>query len=1218
MKKLIIIILIFSCISYTAETKINTLHTDIKNLPVSSTYRTTSDIIHKNRMNQIQRYQMQRFDIKEETPTIIKYTEKTALYPGEICEVERIKIGTHIDIAIRGKNYITINGSQKIVTFTEEILDWDIGDIENDGHEEIAVLTQNYIYIINDDLTVRWKTNRRDNINRIYIGGGPNTQQCNLIVGWINNNNTIAYYNHTGEYIDTIKLGGNPNITEIIHTENYYYAFVPPHYIFYWKYGSTIGNNLHAAPSSHLTKDEDGTGIYEIHNDTISTEIWHIEGVSQDTYWAIDDLNDYAFFVSGPKIAVYDVDGDSEYEFVLWNDTKMVLIDRTGASSASYKETILHNIKDLAMIPSYIVILRNSQIEFYYYSDLSYVGSISPINIKNLTDPYLFLYAYGQYGECYEIFDPTKVNIRFLHAGYRFSFWEDHFIAYNSHRLIEYYPNTTREYIFDGFIETAMVTSSGFAINWFNGTGCLYRNGYQLWKYPWNIDAGMYADYNIEEDELYIANSTGHIFQIKKNIFFAVWTPPLSGNMKPVRIFAYPQGYLYAIVNYTDTNATINIYNNSIEEINKTIFIEVPNTCLEAYFASGDIDNDKRNEYALTLFLQGKDLGYYAIVGSFYIGVYDDNWTLKYNESESLYYPIQYEPTYATFYFNDSFLIIKNADIFLRIRGTDWGIETYNLTGYEKWASDGIMISNKEIKVINSQGSAVLAFENAIKCISRRDKWTKAILLSNNYTVWNITVSEDNSPPLVDITFPSENQTINSSDVEITWTMSDDLKIKRAEIMIDNTEWIEIEGNSYIANNLSEGNHVVYINVTDIANRTTTASRSFIVDIPIEIVSWCAENNTWINRSWIIINWETHGPVTNISIYANDTRVFSDNTLNGSHNLSLSDGYWNIKIVAYGHNEEVSNVVYIGIDTTPPTIRVTNPKNNSEVSLTDAIIVTVEISCWDNIGVSYVEYSINGSTWHNVGTPHNVTIVFASEGYYIIRFRVFDQVGNNNATTLRLILDADPVFNVYYPENDSWIKENNITFMWNSTHIDYVELYINDRLNKTLPNSGICILMLDEGIWNITLIAKGFRDKVISTLIIKIDQTPPTITVVEPENNTKIETQEKYVSIFLKLSINDNIGYKYILIRLNNYTVNTTSLTVELILSQGTHRIKIETYDYAENIAKVTLIISIEPEANTATNTILYAFVVAGSLLIGIVLERKGYITRITRKIRRS
>ncbi|MEX0568879.1 MAG: hypothetical protein Q6363_006940, partial [Candidatus Njordarchaeota archaeon] len=506
-------------------------------------------------------FQANRMKIQNAQSIMVKYVEKKALYPGEIREIERIKIGTHIDIAIRGKNYITINGSQNIVAFTEEILDWDIGDIENDGYQEIIVLTKSKLYLINSNLTLRWYTDRVDNIDRIYIGGGPSTQQYNIIVGWINNNNTIVYYNYTGEYMNTIKLSGNPNITEIIHTEDYYYAFVPQHNIFYWKYGSTIGTKLHTVPSSHLTKDEGETGIYEIHNDTVLTEIWHIEGVSQDAYWAIEDLNDYAFFVSGPKIAVYDVDGDSEYEFVLWNNTKILAIDRTGAGSASYREVIVDNINDLAMIPGYVVILRDNRIEYYYFADMSYSGQSAVIDIKNLTEPYVLLYAYGPYGECYEILDPIRVNIRFLHAGYRFSFWEDHFIAYNSHRLVEYYPNTTREYIFDGFIETAMVTSSGFAINWFNGTGCLYRNGYQLWKHPWNIDAGMYADYNINNDELYIVNSTGHIFRVRRDISFITWIPPLSGNMKPVRIFAYPQGYLYAIVNYTDTNATINIYN---------------------------------------------------------------------------------------------------------------------------------------------------------------------------------------------------------------------------------------------------------------------------------------------------------------------------------------------------------------------------------------------------------------------------------------------------------------------------------------------------------------------------------------------------------------------------------------------------------------------------------------------------------------------------------
>lgn len=1163
------------------------------------------------------------FDV-EGGEIIVKRVEGLGTYPGEVFEIKRIRLGGEFRIAMRGYDYVALNGSQKVVRFSERILDWSIGDFENDGFDEIVVLTESSVYAVDGDLAVMWRADRRDSINRIYVGGGPSSQY-NIIVGWVNNSNIVVYYNYTGDYINTTRLSNNPNITDVVHSGIYYYAFVPPHNIFYWTYGSSTSNKLHEASHSHVVRDEGDVGVYEIHNDTISTEIWHLVNSSNpDAGWTVSGMNDYAFFTSGPRIAAYDVDGDLEYEFALWNDTKIVVVDRSG-SSAVYDEIIVEGIEDLTLVPGYVVVLRNNRLEYYYFSDLSFSGYSSVTNVRGLTDPYSFIYAYGVYGECYEVFDPTRVYTRYLHAGFRFDFWDDHFIVYNSHRLVEFYPNFSREYFFDGFIESAIVTSSGFVVNWFNDSGCVFMDGKKVWSFPWDIGNPICADYDEGDDKLYIANATGHLFQIRRSIEFNVWMPPLSGSLSPVRICSYSQGYLYAVINYTDVNATLNIFNGSTRVLSKTVSIEVSKTYLEASFVMGDVDDDGRDEYAFSIYLSGDFPGYLAVIGGYYVGVCDEDWTLRYNISGELNSTLESKPSYMVFFFGDSFAIIKDADVFLRIRGIDWGVETHNLTGYEKWASDGIMMSNMEIKAINYQGSATLQFNNPIRCVGQRGKWTRAIVLFDNYTIWNITVSEDNSPPYVNITYPEEGQVVNSSSVQIKWESSDDLGIKDVRIRIDNGEWIVVEGNSYNATDLSEGNHTVYVNVTDIANRTTIVSRSFIVDIPIELVCICEENNTWINRSWINITWETHGPVENISIYANNTLTFSTGTLlNGSYNLSLSDGYWVVAIVASGYEEEVSDTIYVGIDTTRPMLEILAPENNSEVCLEGALIVTVQLSFWDNVGVSHVEYSVNGSSWENVGMCENITLVFASEGHYLIRFRVFDLVGNSNMSTLRIVLDAVARFNVYFPENNSWIRGNNITFSWDSTYIDYIELFINERINKTLSSSGICTIFLGEGIWNLTLVAKGFRDTIRVLLLVKIDNSPPSITVVEPENNSVVETSEKYISILLKLNITDNVGWKRILVRVGNITINTTKTTIEIILPQGTHKIIVEVSDLAGNIARKTLIITVKSVESTPTETqtiiglnmLLYVLVFASSLIIGIILEKKEFLRRFIGKIR--
>ena len=91
-------------------------------------------------------------------------------------------------------------------------------------------------------------------------------------------------------------------------------------------------------------------------------------------------------------------------------------------------------------------------------------------------------------------------------------------------------------------------------------------------------------------------------------------------------------------------------------------------------------------------------------------------------------------------------------------------------------------------------------------------------------------------------------------------------------------------------------------------------------------------------------------------------------------------------------------------DTTPPTITITSPANNTEVSST---IVTVSGTAADNVAVAKVEVSTDGVTWTTAsGTTvwnADVTLHLGSNTIYV---RAADAAGNRATTRITVVVTS--------------------------------------------------------------------------------------------------------------------------------------------------------------------------------------------------------------------
>ena len=482
------------------------------------------------------------------------------------------------------------------------------------------------------------------------------------------------------------------------------------------------------------------------------------------------------------------------------------------------------------------------------------------------------------------------------------------------------------------------------------------------------------------------------------------------------------------------------------------------------------------------------------------------------------------------------------------------------------------------MRIYSIRGSHVTDFEGSILCVAEKGEFTRSICVSDYYVLWNITGSEDLQDPYVSIIRPYDGEIINNYTIVVSWDVYDDTGIANILLRLDSREWIDVSGlTSYVFYNVYEGEHVVYLNVTDLTGRTSVDSVSFTVVPPFTLSVYRADNNSLIRRSWVIVEYNTTGTVDRVVIYANGSEKFSTTTmLNGSVNITgLCSGFWIIDVVAYGSGAHVSRSIYVHIDVDPPSINVLAPENNTFFAANASIlIVHVEIEYWDNYGVDRVEYNLNGSGWV-VMNDVEIDLMIHVDGMYVLCFRIYDIAGNFNETKVVFIVDFPASFTVNFDYNNVWINSPNISFSWSSTHIDRVYLYINGELRDVLDSNGVLTLTLGEGIWNITLVAVGYNDRIVRTLWAKIDLTPPSVEIVSPVNNTVIYAVGNYTEVEIEVSVGDNVGVERILLTYRNTTFEIGE-TATIILPVGEHTIYITAVDKAGNEKTVALHITVK------------------------------------------
>ena len=351
------------------------------------------------------------------------------------------------------------------------------------------------------------------------------------------------------------------------------------------------------------------------------------------------------------------------------------------------------------------------------------------------------------------------------------------------------------------------------------------------------------------------------------------------------------------------------------------------------------------------------------------------------------------------------------------------------------------------------------------------------------------------------------------------------------------------------------------------------------------------------NKSWIATPAPTFqfnatsdiNSTFSCTLYINNTPYGTNaSVLNGTltsiiANASLIDGSYQWYINCTDINGTVQSTIYIvGIDTIPPNIIITTPKNGSILNYST---VTLNWTGSDTgSGIAYYEISNDTISWTNVGTNNSVTYTY-SDGLHTLYVRAYDNAGNVNQTNVTFIVDTTPptiVLNSPTPINYS---TTSIVANWTGSDATSGIAYYNVSLDggawiNVGLNTTYNLTNLSQGSHTFTVLAidkAGNSNQ--STVSFVVDTIAPNVTITYPAPNSYLNTSTVVVNW---TGSDNNTGIKSYYVSLDGGTPVNVGLNTTYTfnsLADGTHTVSVQAVDYAgnSNVTSVTFIVDTTP-----------------------------------------
>jgi hypothetical protein len=492
---------------------------------------------------------------------------------------------------------------------------------------------------------------------------------------------------------------------------------------------------------------------------------------------------------------------------------------------------------------------------------------------------------------------------------------------------------------------------------------------------------------------------------------------------------------------------------------------------------------------------------------------------------------------------------------------------------------------------------------------------------SGESTYSNIVSVPELVSPTVSLTSPANNASVSGT-VSVNASASDNLGVTKVEFYVNGTLKSTDTSTPYLyswnTSSLTAGSYTLMAKAYDAAGnvgQTTNLSVTIVNDTvsPTVSVTAPANNATVSGNISVTANADDNVGVSKVEFYEDGALLSATNIAPYSYSwnsTTVTDGTHTLYAKAYdaaGNIKQSSNVtVTVRNDNTPPTVSISSPSNSAIVSGT----VSVTTSASDNIGVSKVEFYVNGALQSTDTTsPYtfswNTTSV--ANGSYTLSAKAYDaanNVGSSSSVTVT-VNNPDttvPTASISSPSNNATINGTVSVTATASDNVGVakVEFYVNASLQATDTSSPYSFSWNTTSVANgsYTLSAKAYdaasnvgSSANVSVTVNNTDTTVPTVSISSPSNSATING-----TVSVTATASDNVGVAKVEFYVNgalqatdtsspySFSWNTTSV------ANGSCTLSAKAYDAAGNVGQsqnVALIV-INSGSGSGTYTVIF------------------------------
>lgn len=463
----------------------------------------------------------------------------------------------------------------------------------------------------------------------------------------------------------------------------------------------------------------------------------------------------------------------------------------------------------------------------------------------------------------------------------------------------------------------------------------------------------------------------------------------------------------------------------------------------------------------------------------------------------------------------------------------------------------------------------------------------------------------DTTAPTTSISSPANNATVSGT-VSVTANASDNVGVARVEYYVNGSLKSTDTSAPYLyawdTSSVTAGSYTLMTKAYDAAGNSGQSANIGVTVVkdttpPTVTLSNPVNNAILSGTATLAANASDNIGVSRVEFYSNGTLVSATNVTPYSYSwntTSVANGAYTLTAKAYdasnniGQSSNISVTVNNGsVDTTAPTVAVASPAAGSTVSGT----VNVAASVSDNVGVTKVEYYVNGGLDNTVTAApfsYSVPTTVAHNGSYTLYAKAYDAAGNvKQSATISFSINNTvtdttlPTVSISAPAANATVSGTVSITATASDNIGVskVEFYVNNALKGTDTASPYAYSWDTKSVVNGTysLTTKAYdaagnvKTSVARSVIVKnsvtTDTTAPTVSISSPAAGSTVKGTLNFA-----VSATDNVGVKKVEYYFNGGLGNTItaapfSYSVPTTVAlNGSYTMYAKAYDAAGNV----------------------------------------------------